>query len=244
MGMEAIKLKLTNNRKVRFKKNHYNTFSLRQGHPKSGGTCPGMTKGEGGCEEVCYDKTLRRIYTSYAAVEDYNTELLRGKRQKEIFNILDNTIVFWKKEHAKNSLYFRIHTGGDFFNKRYAAAWKDVIDKNNDVYFWAYTRSLFAVPILESCENLTLYLSCDPVNLDEALTVYEQYKHKKNIAIAWMGNEVPLNFPEDRFTLVCPEVSKKLKNTEDQGACSRCKSCINRYPKNNKIRHIKFNIHR
>lgn len=240
--METIKL--TNNSKVRFKQHHYNTFSLNPGHPDEGGTCPHSTLGEGGCRSKCYDKTLRRIYKNYALVEDKNTELVLDKPRAKIHKILDKTVTRWEEEQAGTQKFFRIHTGGDFFNEAYTLAWRDTILKHKKVHFWTYTRSLFAVPILADLKNITLYLSCDPINVDKVLEFYKGYKKRKNIGVAWMGNTLPDNFPTDRFTLVCPEVTGKLKNNGDAGACSRCRACVNRYTKNNKIRHIQFPIHR
>lgn len=235
-------LRLTNNSKVRFRKLHYNTFSLNPGKPEDGGTCPCSTEGKEGCLEKCYDKSLNRIYPNYQKVEQFNTELLKDKTTAEMRQILTESISVWRY-FAREDKYFRIHTGGDFFSKDYARAWKSVINKNKDINFWAYTRSLFAVPILAECKNLALYISCDPVNINEAVAVYEKYKHYPNLGIAWMGNNLPNNFPQDRFVLVCPAVTGKFKKDKEKGACARCRSCIDRYSKN-KLRNIQFPIHR
>jgi hypothetical protein len=239
--LEQNTIKLTNNSKVRFHKNHYNTFSLTQGPPKLGGSCPGATEGSGGCVEVCYDCNLRKLYKAYARVEDRNFELVKGKKREEIFPILDKTVDDWKKTHGSSKPYFRLHTGRVIYDEEYTHAWACTIGKLKDVRFWCYTRSLFALPILADLDNLTLYLSCDPVNKSKVLEVYEKYKDYKNIAIAWMGNDTP---ELDRNTLVCPEVTKKLRNTKEVGACSRCRACIDRPLKNGYMRHIQFPIHR
>lgn len=238
------RLKLTNNRKVRFGKNHYNTFSITQGLPEDGGSCVGATKGEGGCVGVCYDCTIRKLYKNYAKVEDQNFALIKDLPEEKIREILQNTVDGWLVGIKDNSKHFRLHTGGDFYNEAYARAWASVIESCPSTKFWSYTRSLFAVPILAGLKNLTLMLSCDPVNRDSVLEVYERYKDYPNVAVAWMGNVVPENFPKDRQQLVCPEVSKKLKNTDTMGACARCRACIDRPLKNGKIRHIQFPIHR
>lgn len=235
-------IKLTNNSKVRFHKAHYNTFSLTQGLPSHGGSCPGATSGEGGCVDVCYDCNLRKLYKAYAAVEDKNFELVKGKKREEIYPILNNTVTAWKLTQGAKKPYFRLHTGGDLYDEEYAHAWAATIREHRDVRFWAYTRSLFAVPILAELDNLTLFLSCDPVNKDGVLEMYEKYKRRDNVAVAWMGNEPPEL--KDKAVLVCPEVTKKLKNTKDIGACARCRACIDRPLKSGKIRHIQFPIHR
>jgi hypothetical protein len=241
MAMET--LKLTNNSKVRFKNNHYNTFSLNPGHTDEGGTCPGSTNGEGGCRSKCYDKTLRRIYNGYREVEEHNTSLLINAPAYQLKKIIDRSILSWKLDNP-DSLNFRIHTGGDFFNRKYTFAWRDAINKHDDVQFWTYTRSMFAVPILVHCSNLSLYISCDPVNQKEAIATYRAHSKHKNLAVAWMGNELPLKFPKDRQLLICPEVTGKIKKDKNIGACSRCRACINRPLKTGKNRHIQFPIHR
>lgn len=237
-------LKLTNNSKVRFYDGHNNTFSLRQGSPEDGGTCPMATAGPGGCLAVCYDKNLRKLYKNYAKVEDVNTELVKSGSVEDMENVIRNSVLMWRISDEENIPYFRIHTGGDFFSEEYAQVWAKVIEEFPEVRFWVYTRSLFAVPILAKCKNLTLYLSCDPVNKDNVLEVYEQFRNYPNVAIAWMGNDVPEQIVNDRTVLQCPEVTGNLKNTKDQGACSRCRACIDRPLKTGNMRHIQFPIHR
>lgn len=244
-GMTQLgKFKLTNNSKVRFRANHSNTFSLKQGSPEEGGTCPGMTEGPGGCAEKCYDRNLRKLYKGYANVEDYNTQLVRDSSASDVYTIIKNSVLYWLLGEGHKDPYFRIHTGGDFYSEEYAECWAKVMDEYPEVNFWAYTRSLFAVPILAKVKNLTLFLSCDPVNKEEVLKTYEGYKDYSNVAIAWMGNDLPENIFSDKAFLVCPEVTGKLKNTKTQGACSRCRACVDRKLKNGKIRHIQFPIHR
>ncbi len=243
ISMHYQSFKLTNNSKVRFSPKHNNTFSLTQGPPEEGGTCPMATEGPEGCLEVCYDKNLRKLYKAYAAVEDFNTSLVLGKTKEEMFCVIDNTVSKWLLTGGDKDPYFRIHTGGDFFNKTYASAWKDVMLKYPSVKFWAYTRSLFAVPVLLEAANLTLMLSCDPVNKDKVLKTYAEHKDNPNLGIAWMGDNMPEEI-SDRAVLDCPEVTGKTKNTKQLGACARCRVCIDRKLKTGKIRHVRFPIHR
>lgn len=233
--------KLTNNSKVRFRKNHMNTFSITQGRPEDGGSCVNATEA---CLKVCYDANLRKLYKGYKAVEDDNFAMIKSASPEEQLAIIRNTVNKWLLTVGHEHPYFRIHTGGEFFSAEYTEAWRQVIAQTHEVYFWAYTRSMFAVPILAGLKNLTLMLSCDKDNKDEVLGVYEQYKHYPNIAVAWMGNTSPEEFPSDRATLSCPEVTGKTKNLDQQGACSRCRACIDRPLKSGNIRHIQFNIHR
>lgn len=242
--MERIAMhsfKLTNNSKVRFKKNHMNTFSITQGHPKDGGSCVAATEA---CLKVCYDANLRKLYKGYKAVEDDNYALVKEASPEEQLAVVRNTVSKWLLTSVQTEPYFRIHTGGEFFSEAYTRAWKQVISEHNSVKFWVYTRALFTVPILSELKNLTLMLSCDVDNKKDVLKTYRKYKNYPNIAVAWMGNGLPEDFPKDRQTLICPEVTGKTKNTEKQGACSRCRACIDRPLKTGNIRHVQFPIHR
>lgn len=239
-----LSFKLTNNSKVRFHDHHDNTFSLASGLPSHGGTCVNATEGEGGCVGKCYDVNLRKLYKKYSETEDYNTSLVWGKSFDEHLQVIENSIDKWLLNGGHSKPYFRIHTGGEFFNEDYTKAWTLAIKKRPEVRFWAYTRSLFAVPLLAELPNLTLMLSCDPVNKSRVLKAYEKYKHLPNIAIAWMGNTLPDDMPSDKPVLTCPEVTGKVKNIGKQGACSRCRACIDRPLKSGQTRHIQFPIHR
>ena len=218
-----------------------NTFSIRQGHPDAGGSCVNATES---CLKVCYDANLRKLYKGYKAVEDANYELVKDVSFDMHLEVVRNTVNKWLLTAGHENALFRIHTGGEFFNESYTRAWRQVIAGTPEAYFWAYTRSMFAVPILAGLKNLTLMLSCDMDNQAEVLRTYEEFKHQPNIAVAWMGNSVPENFPQDRKILACPEVTGKTKNLEHQGACSRCRACIDRPLKSGEIRHVQFNIHR
>jgi hypothetical protein len=239
--MSSLSFKLTNNSKVRFFDKHDNTFSLSQGRPEDGGTCVHATEA---CLKVCYDATLRRIYKHYKAKEDYNKDLVWDKPIEEQIKIIDNTVKKWYLTTGAAQPYFRIHTGGEFFNENYASAWRSVIEEAPGIHFWVYTRSLFAVPILAELKNLTLMLSCDSDNKEEVLKMYTLFKDHPNIAVAWMGDMVPAEFPKDRALLQCPEVTGKTKNINKQGACARCRACIDRPLRDGNIRHIQFPIHK
>jgi hypothetical protein len=245
-------LNLSDNRKTKFFAEHKNTFGLRAGLPEHGGTCPGATQGEGGCmwartengDPTCYAAKLRKIYPNYGKTEDHNSTMLKEASFEEKVDILRNTVIKFLLNGGFKKQYFRLHMGGDFFNEEYARAWKHVIEEWPNVKFWTYTRSMFAVPILADCKNLALYLSCDPVNISEVRETYRKFKEYPNIAVAWMGNDFKSEDFDDRNYMVCPEVAKKLKSTKTEGACSRCRACIDRPLKTGKLRHIQFPIHR
>jgi hypothetical protein len=218
------------------------------------GTCPGATTGKGGCMEpivtgsgtirrVCYMDKVARIYKGVANVLLKNTELLKEKSYEEMVVILRNTVLKWLLNGGYKAQYLRIHASGDFFSEDYARAWVRIMKEWPNVKFWVYTRSftetLNVVPILIQAPNLALYLSCDPVNIEVALKVFEAYPDTKNLGLAYMGN----NTPDVGIKFIkCPEITGKVKNEKGVGACSKCRLCFT-YNNNLRLRNIGFNIH-
>lgn len=240
------KIALSNNRKVKFRPNHKNTFGLNFGLPKTGGTCPGATTGEGGCFElkkkdgkqlVCYVDKLTKIYPAVGNTLALNTELLREATQSEMESLLTELIEEFKSKNKPEFWFFRLHWSGDFFSAAYAKAWVVVVNKFPEVYFWVYTRSHGYVKYFQKCENITVYLSIDPVNVIEGLAVFDQFKKHPRIGLAWLGEGEIAGY---KF-VTCPETSGKLKNTEQQGACARCRLCVDNYV--TKVKNIRFNLH-
>lgn len=245
-------LKLTDNSKVKFKANHKNTFGLMYGLPENGGTCPGATTGNGGClyirdglkRETCYMAKITAIYKQVGVVLADNTASLQGKTIEEMTDVCRATIQEFIRKNGNELLYFRLHYSGDFFSVEYAQAWATVIKEFPDVKFWVYTRSFRedfnCVHALLGIPNLTLFLSCDPSNYEAAFTLYDQLKDThNNLGLAWLGDNAP---DKEHFRWVtCPEVSGKVKNTKDAGACSKCRLCVDNYKI--RVKNIHFPIH-
>lgn len=239
----------SNNSKVKFSSTHKNTFGLLHGSPSTGGTCVGATCGTGGCLDVrdglkrqtCYVEKITQIYKNVGNVLSKNTAALSGRTQDEIIVVLTEMMEDFVKRTPSDKLFFRLHWAGDFFSEEYASAWACVMHKFDNVQFWCYTRSFkninFIKPFI-GVTNLTLFLSCDPVNYDLAQSVYNELEEQMpNLALAYIGEELP----NDRRWVVCPETSKKIKSDKDKGACAKCRLCVNNYvtrPKN-----IAFKIH-
>jgi hypothetical protein len=215
------------------------------GLPEEGGTCPGATMGPGGClakikgRVTCYTEKTHRLYPKYSEMVKRNTELLRDKSENELVIILRNTVMKFLLNGGYKAQYFRIHMEGDFFSQDYTKAWARVIQEWPTVRFWVYTRSFWAVPLLVDCKNLSIYLSCDPQNIENARTWLDIYGKNTNVGMAWMGDSVPDGLPK---TVVCPELSGKVKNTKDHGACSKCRLCMI-HTETIKLRNIQFPLH-
>jgi hypothetical protein len=250
MTVSNTALKLTDNSKVKFKSNHYNTFGLQHGRPETGGTCPGSTVGVGGCLNLkrangsvatCYVDKLAKAYPAFGKVLHRNTELLLGKTQEEMEVILAETIASFIEHNKGRDLTFRLHTSGDFFSEEYARAWANTITKHPNIRFWTYTRSLWAVPLLMDCSNLSMYISSDPVNYKEARLVYDVcHLGHTNVGICFMGNKG--TEPTEEKWVVCPEISGKLKSESSKGACAKCKLCMT-YNGTVRLRNIQFPVH-
>lgn len=241
----ANTLYMSDNGKTKFRSNHRNTFGLNFGLPANGGTCPGATLGKGGCLDVrdglkrptCYMAKVTQIYKAVGAKLQFNTDLLANKSTEEMKDVMRRTVQAFVDENDRSAWFVRMHYSGDFFSADYARAWADVINEFPEVRFWVYTRSHDMVQFLVDCKNLTVFMSVDPVNKDQCLAIYEQYRDKPNLGLAWLGPDAPV----DHRWVVCPETSGVVKNTKDQGACARCRLCIDRYK--SKVRNIQFQIH-
>ena len=197
-----------------------NAFSLPAGKEYS---CPMATNF---CDSICYAGKLERMYKGFRAVVVHNFDLLSGKSESEIFNLLNEMIQAFSDECDKRSAnkLFRIHADGDFFSLDYAKAWARVMAIHSDIQFWAYTRVPFAAQFLHesTLPNLSLYFSGDEDNVGIAKVM-----ENKGIKVAYVAN----TFAEAREAFKgvrCPEQNNKdfdLIN-EDGGACARCGLCV------------------
>lgn len=241
-------LKLSDNGKTKFRKNHYNTFGLMYGLPEDGGTCPGATTGKGGCLDVrdglkrqtCYMAKIVAIYKAVGNVLAVNTAEVEGKTIEEIKDVCRKTIQVFIQKSKGEDLYFRLHYSGDFFSEEYTKAWAEVIKEFPTVTFWVYSRSDEYVHHLFGIDNLTVYLSCDPVNFDKMLKIFNENKDKNpRLGMAWLGNTAPDQ--EVHRWVKCPEITGKVKNTDEQGACSKCRLCVDNFK--HRVKNIQFLNH-
>jgi hypothetical protein len=100
-------------------------------------TCPGADA----CLALCYARQGTflfkgskrvRINNHQALLATYATQGLDG-----VIDILDQTV----KSVSKRVAVIRLHDSGDFFKKWYVEAWMEVIKRNTDILFYAYTKS-------------------------------------------------------------------------------------------------------
>ena len=214
-----------------------NSFGIPSGTAFS---CPGATSF---CEKICYAGKLEKIYKGVSTILVRNFEELLyadymfGVKGMEalIADMVMEFVADCRKRQAKGktaTLDFRIHWDGDFFSRDYAQAWANVIREYSEVNFWVYTRSFTGpvevIDILAGIDNLTLYLSADPVNIGEANRVAAEYP---GVFIATVAD----TFAEAKETIIdasrksynCPENGKRIPLISEKGsACIRCNVCV------------------
>ena len=124
---------------------HIHTFSL-----PSGFTCPGaleclsksnretgkITDGKS-TQFRCFSASQETQYPNVRAARWHNFDLLRGKTQDEMFDLLHKSILT-----LKNLTIIRVHVAGDFFSQDYFNAWTRIAAAHHTTKFYAYTKSL------------------------------------------------------------------------------------------------------
>ena len=134
----------------------------------AGLTCPGANS----CKAFVTIKGEKRIlnrgseslFTCFAASEElrypnvykarkYNSDLINSyvlkNDLKGLTNLINNSI----QSNRKNVLKVRIHESGDFYNRLYLEAWKNVAELNKDLIFYCYSKSLLFFPTNRSIPN-------------------------------------------------------------------------------------------
>ena len=206
-----------------------NAFGLPSG---SNYSCPGATSV---CERICYAGKIEKQYKAVTANMVHNWNVLQNKTTEQMTSIIAQMIDDFRADcdKKKGTKSFRIHWDGDFFSRDYAQAWANVIAENDDITFWVYTRSftdkMFVIDILANLSNLSLYLSVDNDNLNDAKKVRKDYV---SVRWAYLGETAESTKAEmlkmnDKPGAICPENVKRIPLiTNEGGACIRCDLCV------------------
>jgi len=99
----------------------------------AGITCPGAAKCNS--NRFCYAQNGRYIMSQAMSVRVEN--FLASKQNHFVTSI---TVLL--KSLPKNWLVIRLHDSGDFYSQEYVDKWEQIISKNKDKFFYAYTKSL------------------------------------------------------------------------------------------------------
>ena len=110
-------------------------------------TCPYATND---CIAKCYARKAERVYPTCLPSRQKNlaASMIHNDTEMDFENRLCASIDYYMnkpKYKNANAVYFRIHESGDFYNKKYTAAWLNVINFCEFMYpklhFVAYTKS-------------------------------------------------------------------------------------------------------
>ena len=100
-------------------------------------TCPGADA----CLALCYARQGTFLFKGSKRVRIDNHQLLLTTYATQgldgVVDILDQAV----KSVTKTVAVIRMHDSGDFFKKWYVKAWLEVINRNPDILFYAYTKS-------------------------------------------------------------------------------------------------------
>jgi len=214
--------------KVRVRASQKNSFGLMPGKE---GTCPGATYGQGGCMErvgnnvrpTCYvHKAFRNAKVK--EILEHNTKVLKDANFVEMARMLSAEFTRFESNESVSpdpAFNYRLHWAGDVFSMEYAEALNTAILMHPRTQFWIYTRSFDFVEPLIGVPNLNTFLSLDPCNKDKGLEIWSKHCDS-GLKVAYMGKTIG-----DLYSLMMTPCPADAGNMEIEGACSKCRMCIN-----------------
>ena len=134
----------------------------------AGLTCPGSNNCKAWVTLKDDKRVLNRgpesMFTCFAASEElrypnvfksrkYNYDLINSYVIKKDLKGLTDLINRSIQSNRKNITKVRIHESGDFYNRLYLEAWKNVAELNKDLIFYCYSKSLLFFPSNRSIPN-------------------------------------------------------------------------------------------
>jgi len=123
----------------------------------------GCLKRGGGSKFCCYAARAER-FPNVRLKARLNYDLVRNGAREEIADIIHLLIPLKAKK-------IRIHAGGDFFSLDYTLAWFDVCERNPNIRFWAFTKSIHLIDEAR-CRKLGI-----PSNLKITQSLGGRYDH-------------------------------------------------------------------
>ncbi len=161
------------------------------------------------CSQYCYCEKSKFYKNNMSS--RFNVLLSYLKDSDKFFTRINTQII-----HDDIDL-IRIHTEGDFFNREYVLSWFDVMNKNPEVKFYAYTKQFELFEGLELPKNFTLQLSFDsqatyeiPANLlsKPNVNIYLTYDTLENADLFIYNNKL-----------------EYMGIKECLGKCKKCRNC-------------------
>ena len=105
-------------------------------------------------EFTCFSASLELIYPSLYESTRHNFKLVDEYVKKDDLKGLTELInESLQEKRTKKIKKIRIHQSGDFYNRLYLEAWKNVAELNQDLIFYCYSKALIYFPTNKSIPN-------------------------------------------------------------------------------------------
>lgn len=96
-------------------------------------TCPNA----GSCKNFCYARQGTYNFKGTKSALEYRLKVSQSDFFIRSMQIELDAI---KKKHEGKRILIRIHSAGDFYSEEYLNKWNKIINNNQDLYFYAYTK--------------------------------------------------------------------------------------------------------
>lgn len=202
----------TTDNKTRHKKNpqwgehgvYISKGNSKMGNVPSFSTLPGSTCASGiPCRDGCYAVKLARIFKTFRATLEANTQAVKEGRYGDI----SADVSAYLDAHPKVSL-FRWNVSGDIYDAGFLGMMASVAKKHPGVTFMAFTKQYGLVPV----DRDTL-----PANLRIVLSAWKKYRPADILTAKY-----PVAYYDDGT----PECGVPSNAFHCQGDCERCQRCF------------------
>ena len=151
------------------------------------------------------------------------TNVLPSRRRNYIFSQSDDfisTITAFLQNNSRKIV--RIHEAGDFYSQEYLNKWKEIVRKELDTRFYAFTKS-HKLTLWENKPNNLILLQSYGSKYDEEIDI------TRNIA-----RVVDILGQEQNYEYVCPHHEKEFTK------CGvSCSYCFSEHPKSKHVAFLK-----
>jgi len=193
-------------------------------------TCPGASLG---CLKFCYAKPAKSNNPRATAIARYARYLLTLRN--------DFVDIIVKELKSKRTIKaVRIHESGDFYSTAYFRKWIEIAKQLPHITFYAYTKSLFVLTLLEELpDNFVIIYSLDKTNFFLFKKIIEKIecarKNGKRVGISYVNTHEIIDSSNINAisahlrVFVCPATLKnkeKIKCGRDCTYCQRDIECV------------------
>ena len=91
------------------------------------------------CKQGCY--ATQGSY-KWSPVRKKREDNLRYSQLNDFVYRMNHYIFRARPKRGNKELVIRIHDSGDFYSRKYAEKWIEIAEQNEDVHFYAYTKSV------------------------------------------------------------------------------------------------------